>query len=597
MSTNIREQPKIEELLLSLDDDTIRRFHNSISISFKQMLAYIDNLKGPDFPANVNFLLNAYRTMAEKFYLLCELSILKEMIQQRDIKSQSWDAIQCIDGLHDGMPAKARLGAIETVLVDEHNRAEIRLERLKEDFPILMQNALDKLRDEWQRLDGILTAGRTLVKDEKVNRSIQAVGKVAAHFVGIDADWILIVPGSSFALFFFAYIESFAVLTVPVYSVHAPWEWSIFWHEIAGYKVRHFKKRTTIQKIKKRLSSIHELFKSRGREKLTSLLDSITFKNAYGRIYLENLLSQERLDLTDLGDFGHQFEIMMLNVVKTENLQSYDRIKVDGWCVDWFEELFEDAWSVLAIGEPFLDFFENVLGRNVSVDGRHPPTNVRLSVAKELLKLCDPKCQVENTPQFVELLAAEQILRFITLLMAASRKFQDPRHDRSVDPQMKAQGIRDILFARTQKEIQSSITKWSDDFLETDRPLIKVKNSAKRFLDIFSNDEITKLLQSLDDIETKQIRATYTALLKNKSYNQLLELSFYDADFGFSNVLNVFYGTKLFQREAKLKATPASVAGGRVKYENPVNVDHHTTFEDWNTAASPGSEIPDTFTH
>jgi hypothetical protein len=328
-----------------------------------------------------------------------------------------------------------------------------------------------------------------------------------------------------------------------------------------------------------------------------TLLNSITIKNFYGRLYLENLFSHERLDLTDLGNFEHQFEIMMLNVVKTENLQTYDRIKTEGWCVDWFEELFEDAWSVLAIGEPFLDFFENILGRNASVDGRHPPTKVRMSVAKELLKLYNPACKLENTPELVEMLAAEQILRFITLLMAANRKFQDPGHTESVDPQMKAQELRDTLFVRTQKEIQSSIIKWSRDFLEMEHPLTRVKKSAKRFLDIFSDEEIRKLLKSLDDIETKQFRATYGALLKNQNYNQLLEVSFFDTDFGFSNVLNVFYGTKFFRGDAKLRSTPASVLGGRVKYETLDKEGHSTTFEDWNIAASPGSEIPETFTH
>lgn len=595
MSTS--EQPKIEELLLSLGDDSIRRFHNSVSISFKQMLAYIDTIQESDLSANLNFLLKTYRTMAQRFYVQCELSIIKEMISLRDAMLQSQDAIKCIEGFQDGGPEKQRLGAIKTVLADEHNIAEIKLGKLKENFPVLMQGALDKLRNEWQRLDGILTAGRTLTQDEKANRSIEAVGKVAAHFVGIDADWISIVPGSSFALYFFTYIESFAILTVPVYSVHAPWEWSIFWHEIAGYKVHQLKKETTIEEIRKRLTAIHKIFKSRRREQLMILIDSITLKNAYGRIYLENLLSRERLDLTDLGDFEQQFEIMTLNLVKIENLHSYERIKTDGWCVDWFEELFEDAWSVLAIGEPFLEFFTDILGRNGSIDERHPPVQVRLSVAKELLKLHDPACRIENTPKLIELLAAEQILRFITLLMAADRKFQHPDHVRSPNPQIKVQEIRDDLFARTQKEIQSSITKWSKDFLETNRPLIKVKNSARKFLDVFSTDKVTELLMSLDDIETKQIRATYGALLRNKNYNQLLELSFYDADFGFSNVLNVFYSTKFFRNDAKLRSTPASVTGGLVRYEDPVNVVHHTTFDDWNTSASPGFEIPDVFTH
>ena len=83
----------------------------------------------------------------------------------------------------------------------------------------------------------------------------------AALSVGIEAERIAIVPGDAFALYFFTYLENFAVLTVPIYSVQAPWEWSIFWHELAGYKVRQLEKDTALTAIRENLERLHNLFK------------------------------------------------------------------------------------------------------------------------------------------------------------------------------------------------------------------------------------------------------------------------------------------------------------------------------------------------
>ena len=82
MSTNEQEH-QIEDLLKKLDGrskvKTLRQSHNSILISFKQMLAYIEKIKIPDKQRDIELLLRTYRKMAQKFYTQYELSLLKEI--------------------------------------------------------------------------------------------------------------------------------------------------------------------------------------------------------------------------------------------------------------------------------------------------------------------------------------------------------------------------------------------------------------------------------------------------------------------------------------------------------------------------------------
>jgi hypothetical protein len=74
------------------------------------------------------------------------------------------------------------------------------------------------------------------------------------------------------------------------------------------------------------------------------------------------------------------------------------------------------------------------------------------------------------------------------------------------------------------------------------------------------------------------------------NYKQLLELSFYDADFGVATVTNVFYKTSKFHNEAYLRSIPPEVTGGFVKYDTSTGT-KHTSIDDWNASASPSSVI------
>jgi hypothetical protein len=521
---------KVEDLVKSLGEESLKRAHNSVGISFDQMLVYIDKIREPIPPGDINSLLKTYRLMAEMFYTKFEFSLLREIKKQSDTQKQADDAIQRIEELHSNNPAKAALTSATPLLIEDRIIAAIEYQKLIENFPTLLQNALDKLKDEWQRVNMLAVASQTLNENEKLDRSLKAVVEVAAHSVGVEAERIVIIPGNAFALYFFTYLDNFAVLTVPIYSVQAPWEWSIFWHELAGYKVRRLEKTSTIEIIKDKLTTFHKLYKISDEEKRKELLNLITWNNPSSQGYLSDIFSKERLTLDDLGGFEHQFERMLLNLPNNDKFQIYDQIKTDGWCIDWFKELFEDAWSVLAIGEPFLDFFSDVLGRNTARDSRHPPMDVRLSVAKELLILMDPQSELANEPKPMEKFAAQQILNFISLLIASARKYEDPNLQ-STTLELFWQRIRDELFKKIRNGIQESIANWSGKFLSADDPARRVRNNAKNFLNTFSDPMLEEMLSKLHEYEANQIKPSYKDLLKSRDYKQLLRLSFSEVDY------------------------------------------------------------------
>lgn len=118
---------------------------------------------------------------------------------------------------------------------------------LANDVPVLMQEALDKLVGEWERVYSFIainpesdTDGIQLFLEKLNNRVINA----AIRDVGFNPNIVSVVPqfGSAYSLGFFNYSDDFMALNVPLTKIKSPWEWTIFWHEIAGLRVRLLKK-------------------------------------------------------------------------------------------------------------------------------------------------------------------------------------------------------------------------------------------------------------------------------------------------------------------------------------------------------------------
>jgi hypothetical protein len=588
---------KIEDLLRLLDEDSVRRFHNSVNISFKQMFEYIVTISNSRKPEEIGILVSAYKEMAQLYYAQYEFLLLKEILKQHNLQKDVELSFNEIDIKLEGEneDVKKAFESSKNLLKKSGESAGKKYDDLIKDFPKLMQDAIDKLRNEWQRINTIVSNGQVLNQDEKLIRSLKSVVAVAAHSVGIEAERIVIVPGNVFALSFFTYLENFAVLTIPIYSVQASWEWSIIWHELAGYKARSLEKITTIDTIRKKLDDFYNYYKIVDEAKKVLMITNAAPNVPFSQGYLIKLFSGENKDLilNDLGGFEFQFEQMMAKLPSKDRISKYEELKAQGWCVDWFKELFEDAWSVLAIGEPFLDIFEDILNRNANRDERHPPVDVRLNVAKELIKLLGDKNGVNRRPKEINPIAAKKILEFITLLIAAAREFKEPEGDNLASQQVlrqESQDIRDQISGKLRGVIQKSISNWSKEILDADDPVHNAKQRSTSFIAVLSDDYIANLISMLDEKEKEQINKKYKDLLEYEDYRELLDKPFYEVDFGTATVTDVFYRTEFIFDTAKLSSVPAEVAGGSVKYINN-NVTKHTTIQFWNTAAAPGYQI------
>lgn len=173
---------------------------------------------------------------------------------------------------------------------------------------------LQLLTMEWNRVSQVVHLVRTNYRDVEL---FAPVIDEAQRLVGTNKI-ILPFTDGPFSVTSFRYLQNLNILNIPVTAAYTPWEWSVFWHEIAGAKVAS---------------------------------DSEALKNAFTSI-------EGRVD--------------------------------SGWPQAWFDELYEDAISVLSFGEPFIDIFHRILSREeirVEGDGSHPPMSIRLNIACRLLEL------------------------------------------------------------------------------------------------------------------------------------------------------------------------------------------------------------------
>ena len=530
---------QITDRLKSLDNESLSRFHNSVNISFAEMLGYIERFQDVDLKPEISLLLQTYRNMAEQFYMQFELSLLDEIERQRDTQRQSVQVVGRINALKD--IEKTELETATRLLTNASDAAGIEYGNLVKTFPALLQTALDRLKTEWQRLNIIANSSLALGRDDQLLRALEAVVKAAAYSVGIEADRIIIVPGDDFALYSFSYMDNFAALTVPIHSVRAPWEWSIFWHELAGYRVRQLKNNAAIDEIKLKIKEFHKRYKEGDDNKkmeLQGMLDAITLnevkgkegsgsrKNKFAQKYLKTLFGKKSLTLTDLGTIEYQFEQVLENLKFKDKFQEYGKIKAQGWSVDWFEELFEDAFSVMAIREPFLDFFKDILSRHTSQDGRHPPLEVRLGVAKELLRLMNSDVEPE-APKSIEESAAQQILKFIALLVVSSHRFEEAGE---YEQSMWGNIVRYELPEAVGREIGASIEKWSENFLSAKNRVRDAREEAEEFINRFSAEDL-EFISIFETRDKKEILPSYEKMFEGRNYKELLSLSFFERDF------------------------------------------------------------------
>jgi hypothetical protein len=114
------------------------------------------------------------------------------------------------------------------------------------DVAVLLQQALNKLTAEWERVYSFIAAteAKKTSETQKIITQLSPLIRAAIRDVGFSPDSFPVIPqfGTVYSLGFFNYTDDFMALNLPITALQSPWEWTIFWHEIAGQKVRLLKK-------------------------------------------------------------------------------------------------------------------------------------------------------------------------------------------------------------------------------------------------------------------------------------------------------------------------------------------------------------------
>lgn len=143
--------------------------------------------------------------------------------------------------------------------------------------PVLMQEALDKLVEEWERVYSFIAINPK--SDTKGTKEflehLTPIINTAIRDVGFNPDSVRVIPqfGNAYSLGFFNYSDDFMALNVPLTKIKSPWEWTIFWHEIAGLRVRLLK--TTLFEYQNLLKELFEEVKRESNKELFTDLKGI----------------------------------------------------------------------------------------------------------------------------------------------------------------------------------------------------------------------------------------------------------------------------------------------------------------------------------
>ena len=225
--------------------------------------------------------------------------------------------------------------------------------------------AVDKITDEW----GVIT---NLVVTNNLGSSyldqFDTFLEQAKQDLGITdpKDRFVLFPvfGEDFSLTRFLFLSRpMYMLRLPVSAVNAKWEWSIIWHEMAAIKV---------QKNKKELKEHLETYAKTEGISTDSPKKENLFTELFNRI-----------------EKGKTIDHTLRDKIKTLLFpgEKIEQDEIELWSIDWLEQLYEDACSVLAFGDVCIFVLEKILSRNLSKltsDRKHPSLGTRIQVATRL---------------------------------------------------------------------------------------------------------------------------------------------------------------------------------------------------------------------
>ena len=208
-----------------------------------------------------------------------------------------------------------------------------------------------------------------------------------------------------------------------------------------------------------------------------------------------------------------------------------------------------------------------------------------MKVAEELLNLIN-EGKVENHPKpVVEKIAAEQILKFVSLLMTASFNIDPDDLESTLDWGELMLRFPDFVGF----EIGNYIRSRSKEI-----------NEIKYIKDDKYYDEFIAIMTELKNDDPNSPEANYVEMLGTRDYKKLLELSFFERDFGFGQAGTIVYAVKMVGSnrtisQASLSASIVTSDAGEVSFKKKETDSDEarlkTTKTQWNLRVSATNQF------
>jgi len=268
----------------------------------------MDTLEIADFLSNVKAKLKSTGQSFDPIWRLRGLMDHTAMLQSK-LKSYNWQRENkiVIDLLEDFQQLATKLYERLIELLEENDDADDEQKTLK------AHQLVTKLSRELEYIETLTAAVRE--NDDYYSKSrpdnlswFDNLVRLAANDLDVDTSGLLVLFNlyQTLGLRSFAYTKEFQILDIPVTVLYTPWEWSVIWHEVAGYKVKEIKKRVpsvfkdTLQKVESKLKPdwtegyLEEIFEDACSILVFGAEFISIFESILNRTYAQVLLNDER---------------------------------------------------------------------------------------------------------------------------------------------------------------------------------------------------------------------------------------------------------------------------------------------------------------
>lgn len=218
-----------------------------------------------------------------------------------------------------------------------------------------IQQAIDKLSEEWMRLAPTVQVAAFDEQSPFRLLSYMVAGAYRSLMLEQKCQ-ITVIPhfGRHFNLVKFRYAPDVSLMSMPVFALQTPWEWSVIWHELAGLVI-----------VQSDVAAWIDAFVAAEKGRWSIWTAWTKLDQAPPQVAVAAAVP--------------------VAAIVAEPLAVIDRR-------GWIEELVEDACSILTLGPVAYVVIHDVLAQralnmDARKDGRHPPPNLRLEVAWQLLTL------------------------------------------------------------------------------------------------------------------------------------------------------------------------------------------------------------------